>query len=167
VGYYFCKMNRQNNISILRLKTAAGDRSVPYVKARVNIYFNNQHLLLSLNTKEISFLIYLTENMRANDNSIIIDSRLKSAYILLVYNVSNCRIELSSSSVDNFLRKLKNLGYVILKGSAKSSYYFVNPKYFFKGTESDRIRLLEKTILNRMEKGESIEHLINQPVDSF
>jgi len=160
-------MNRQNNTSILRLKTAAGDRSVPYVKARVNIYFNNQHLLLRLNTKEISFLIYLTENMRANDNSVIIDSRLKSQYILLAYTVSNCQIELSSSSLDKFLRKLKNLGYVILKGSPKSSYYFINPKYFFKGTESDRIRLLEKIISDRLEKGESIEHLINQPVDGF
>jgi hypothetical protein len=160
-------MNRENNTSILRIRTATGERSIPYVKQCVNIYFNNQHLLLSLTTKEISFLIYLTENMRANDNSIIIDSHLKAAYILLVFTVSNCEVELSSSSLDKFLRKFKNLGYVILKGSAKSSYYFINPKYFFKGRESDRIRLLEKIISDKLEKGESIEHLINQPVERF
>lgn len=164
--YYLCKMKKKSGRSNVRIKTADIDKTIQFVKACSNIYFNNQHLLIDLSGKEMSFLLFLVEKMGHN-NEINIDIKLKSSYIGFVSEITSKKKKISISSVDKYLKKLRSIGYVILLGSLKSTHYLVNPKYFYRSSELSRTHLIEKIITSRIKKKESIEHLIDCPEHDF
>ena len=141
------------------------NRSIRYVDSSSKLYFNNQHAILQLTIKELSFLLFLTEKMN-HLNTVIVDRVLKESYLSFVSEVSS-KPKISVTAVDKYIKKLKEVGYLILSGTTNSSYYTVNPKYLFKGTEMNRKRLLEEIILKRIEKGQSLLHLIDRPEEEF
>gem|GEM_PF-2083446 len=152
----------------IRIKNTKGEpinRSIRYVDSGCMLYFNNQHALLQLSTKELSFLLFLTEKMNSF-NTVIVDRVLKESYVSFVLEVSS-KSNVSVTAVDKYIKKLKEVGYLILSGTRNSTFYIVNPKYLFKGSEFKRKRLLEKIILERIDKGQSLLHLIDRPEDEF
>lgn len=124
-----CEFNLPGNITI--------ERDIPLVKKSCRLYFNAQHNLLKLSTKERCFFDHLCERM-CSDNSIIIDREEKENFIKFLNRITSKKETLSLVSVNRFVSKLANNHLIYKVGTPGSSFYMLNPRYVFKGSEKLR-----------------------------
>jgi hypothetical protein len=138
-------------------------KQLRFVTSGYTLFFNAQHQLAKLSTKERCFLEYLCEYMRTSTNDITIDSRQKENFIkhYQVYTSKTITI----SAVNKFMSKLKLLGLIL--ETPYRGFYIVNPKYFFKGANNSRLKYLKVLIENRLAEGLSVASLINAPENEF
>jgi len=138
------------------------EQTIDYVKDNVRWFYCQQHMLLELTAKEISFLLFLTECMD-NMNRVTIDQALKKKYCDLIQLV--CKKAITEKSLERYSTKLQALGYLL--ETAIRGYYVVNPRYFFKGPEKDRLTLIKGLITSRQKQSLFIQNLVNFPLDNI
>jgi len=149
------------------VSTNAGQlrKTVPFTANSCQLFFNAQHLLLKLSTKDRAFFDYLCEVMRPVDNDVYIDDNLKAGFIAHVARFSSSKVKLTKAMVSKSVLQLKSLG-LILPTDDKARYV-VNPKYVFKGSVFQRKRFLKQLIEHRITSKLPIAALLNEPEDTF
>jgi hypothetical protein len=140
-------------------------KSIPYVSNSCALFFNAQHLLLKLSTKERAFFDYLCEVMGMNNNDVFIDNSLKLAFIKLVTDITGGDVQLTENAVGKYVQKLSGIGLVLATGNR--ARYTVNPKYVFKGSRTDRQKCIKYHIESRIASKLYIQPLINVPEANF
>lgn len=152
-------------VDVLTPKGKVVKRAIGFKKLSCKNFFNAQHIFLQLPTKGRVFFDFLCENMDAS-NRVTIDLQFKNAFIDFINEITAKKTVISVDSVDQFILKLKKLGLIFSVNNTKS-YYAVNPKYAYKGTEVSRLRLLKNIIHQRMKSGLPIDMLIDVSTDVF
>lgn len=122
-----------------------------------------QHLLIHLSSKERCFWDYLCERMY-DDNTLFIDNNFKTAFIAFTKHIGIPEKTFSIGIIDKAIAKLKKLHLIIQK---QQGYYMVNPRYSFKGSEKDRLKVLEKEIKERFNENLPLDGLLPIPEDSL
>jgi hypothetical protein len=123
-------------------------------------FFNNQHNIVELTAGAISFYFYAAERMNWK-NEIVLDIDFKNEYVAFISKVTSRKEFLSVPALDKYIRKLKELGLLILLGTPHSGYYLVSPKYVYKGSEFARKKQLKEIIEYRISKGLPLKGLID------
>jgi hypothetical protein len=141
------------------------DRYVRFKKIGCKYYFNAQHIFIELSSKDRSFFDYLCENMD-NKNRVIVDVHFKQEYINFMNEILGKDSGIKVSGIDQTLKKLKLLGLIFLVNDTRS-YFNVNPRYVFQGTELARTKLLRDLIQNRFNAGLDIGMLLDISIDEF
>jgi hypothetical protein len=141
-------------------------KDIRFVKFGCTSFFNAQHLFLRLDNIERCFFDHLCEIMDENSNRVLIVKDGKEKFAMKVSKITNGAYSTSIDSVTSAVRKLKLLG-LILPVDEGRSYYVVNPKYVFKGRQSQRKWLLKNLIEQRYAEGPPIEALLPMPLDQF
>jgi hypothetical protein len=136
-----------------------------YKSTGCKYFFCAQHLFISLSNKERSFFDFLCEHMDP-DNAILINRDLKEDYMAFMTKICKENINITTGILDKALAKLKDKKMLLNLGGG-AGYYLVNPRYVYRGTEADRMRLIKKVIQNRMMDGLPLEGLIDVSVDTF
>lgn len=128
-------------------------------------YHNTIHILANLTGKERLVLDYLTEIMD-EENKVFSNAKSRQDLISFISYVTKGELVMSDNSVKMYLMNLTKHGLVLPSGSRGTAY--VNPEYFFSGTEDERLRLIkklleEKIMLHEPKKKELEEHPMNEP----
>jgi hypothetical protein len=123
-----------------------------YVKIKLNVvtsgvqyYFNSQHLLYRLGKDARAFYDFLCEAMN-DQNNIMVNAPLKTAFTVHFRRLTSKPKLIAESSLSTYLSKMVDLGLLISNGGTRNGFYCVNPKYAFKGTNHERIKLITKLI---------------------
>lgn len=139
-------------------------KSVRFVKDGYKLFFNAQHLMVLLNKGQRAWFDYLCENMDQY-NRILINAELKKSFGHFIQSITNCTVSYTESSLAAYTKKLVDVG--LLLNSKVSTSYIVNPKYAYRGTESDRMDRMTLLIKERLKYGLSIDKLIDVDIDTF
>ena len=118
------------------------DRKIHFKSTGYKIYFNAQHLFLKLTPVERSVFDFLCEAMD-HKNRTYIDAGLKLRYIAFIANITGQKQKIANTQVGAALQKLKFLGLIFTVENSRT-YYTVNPKYVYCGTERARKQLLKE-----------------------
>lgn len=159
---------KHGKYSSLRLKAATGKggtvtRSLPFRAEHCKFFMCAQHLLFNLNNKESCLLHYLCERMD-DGNNVYLDRNFKEEFIAYTKHIGIPENNFSMAIIDKAITKLKKLNLIIQK---QQGYYMVNPRYFFKGSEVDRIKVLEKEIKKRFNENLPLDGLLPMPEESL
>lgn len=126
---------------------------------------NCQHLLLKLSGDERCFLDFLAEHMD-NRNWLRVDKKLKTDFIQFLEEITSNNQTISARSLENYLRKFVDFG-LVLKSSEASAGYYINPKYFFKGSQKDRENTI-KALFKLASKGVvPYKPLLDKPLSEY
>lgn len=137
------------------------NQKLQFVNTGITLYFNAQHTLIQLHPNERAFFDYLCERMNKTNNAIRIDSKLKDDFKSHIGKITSNKTNPSVKSITRYVKKIANLGLIILNGSKLSEAYIVNPKYVFKGTVKQRMETLKILIETRDSLSLSNNMLIN------
>ena len=155
-------MKGKNTLTVpVALTSPKGNRRINFVNEGFTLFFNAQHHLIELSAHERALFDYLCEHMNPTNNHIQIDMPKRDAFVTHIKKISSGDHVPSKKKIPAYIGKFANLGLLILMGSEKSGFYCVNPKYVFKGTNKQRIKILKQLIEERNKKGLSINMLIN------
>jgi hypothetical protein len=160
------------NFRFIQLRTGTKEGKLVYRKVRVvnegcYLFFNAQHLLIQLGSEARAFFDYLCERMRTDTNRILVDRALKQDFIEHIGRLTGGSVVPAMNSLNRYVSVFKNLGLLVLDISSLRGYYFVNPKYAYKGTKNGRVELLEKMIRERVNKKLSLKGLIDSTEENF
>lgn len=111
------------------------------VATKVVRFTNNLHLLAKLQRCDRLLLDYILEEMDEEDNFISNSKGLRSRFIRNILAWSG--IVYSDKTVQNGFSSLKKLGILLQYGEGRGDY-FVNPIYFYNGSQDDRKKLIAK-----------------------
>lgn len=141
------------------------DRTVQFKSSGYKIYFNAQHIFIKLTSLERSFFDFLCEIMET-DNTTFIDVDLKRDYVKFMGEITGKKTKIIYSWIGASIKKLKTLG-LIFSVDGGRSYYQVNPKYVFAGTEKARKSLLKDILEHRIRKELPLTMLIDTTESDF
>lgn len=123
---------------------------VKYVEKGCTYYFNAQHKLFQLTNVERAYYDFLCEKMDAK-NLVQLNPETRSEFIAFCEKILRVKEIRTSRSLQNTENKLKEL-YLLFKSPTNKKLHYINPKHAFKGTSTERIKLLsniaEKSMLN-------------------
>jgi hypothetical protein len=128
-------------------------------------YFNAQHLLLELTSQERGFLDYMIENADT-ENRLFVDVDFKNQYCVFLRQKLHLKTVPTINKLDKTLKKFADLGLVV-KEKGKNAYYRINPKYFWKGSESSRVQTIRNLVISRIRAKLPFACLIDMPEDEF
>jgi len=159
---------KHRKYSTLRLEasTRTGRKvpvTLPYNAEYCKKYFCDEHLLFQLNNKEGCFLNHLCEKMD-DENYVYIDRHFKEAFITYTKHIGIPEKTFNIGIIDKAVAKLKELHFIVQK---QQEYCQVNPRYFFKGSEKDRLNVLEKEINTRFNQNLPLNGLLPIPEESL
>lgn len=136
-----------------------------FVSSGCKHFFNAQHLLIQLNEKERAFYDYLCESMNDKSNNITVDAGLKEEFKQHIERITKISNQFTKSKLTKYVSQLKELGLLILLGSAKSAFYCINPKYAYKGSEKNRVSRIKSLIEELNKRSEDVSMLITHDAD--
>lgn len=139
-------------------------RTVRYVNNGYRLFFNSQHVMVQLNRGQRAWFDFLCEHMDLY-NRVVVNSELKKIFGRFIQSVTSGTVSYSESSVSTYTKKLVELG-LLLKTKTSNSYV-VNPKYIFRGTESERMEYLTNLITDRVKYRLPIDKIIDVDIDTF
>lgn len=123
-------------------------------------YHNCIYLLFNLANSTRNLLDYLCENMDEN-NMIRSDIYIINNFIEFISKVTKGKVNYSVNTVKSSFMKLKKKGLLI---QLSRGMFKVNPKFFFRGDEKDRLNQIKLLIMFDNNKDTSIdvvkEHII-------
>lgn len=105
----------------------------------VKRYSNNMFLLAKLSPCARLLLDFLSENM-SQDNVVHTNAVGRNEFITFVSYVTHGEVKFSDSTVKNSISQLRSHKLLF---SASRGTMVVNPEYFFKGNEEERMRLVK------------------------
>jgi hypothetical protein len=116
-----------------------------FVKKNVKKYANHSHLLVDIRPRTRIVLDLITEKM---DHSNRIENTKAFKQDILKFFKSKCNIKAESTAfIDKAFQELKNQNILLYSDSpGMERVYYVNPKYYFKGSEKERQALLGSLI---------------------
>jgi hypothetical protein len=160
------------NYRTIQLRTGTKEGSLVNRKVRVvnegcYLFFNAQHLLIQLGREARAFFDYLCERMRTDTNSILINKALKRDFIEHIGRLTGGSVQPSPNSLNRYVSVLKSLGLLVLDMNSQRGFYYVSPKYVYKGSKKGRLELLEKMIRERVNKKLSLKGLIDSSEENF
>lgn len=138
---------------------------VRFVTSCHSLFHNCQHLLLELSANERCFLDFLAEQMD-NRNWLRVDKRLKTDFIQFLEEITSGKKKVSPRSLEIYLRKFVDLG-LVLKSDEVAAGYYVNPKYFFKGSQKDRENAIKALFELASEGIVPYEPLLDKPLSEY
>ncbi|MEI7508015.1 MAG: replication/maintenance protein RepL [Flavobacterium sp.] len=139
--------------------------SVSFKKDGYISLFNAQHLHIELNSKQRCFFDFLCEKMNYK-NEILIDGNLSDEFISFLKKITSGKAGISKRSMFDYIEKLIQLRLIIpFKNTAL--LYVVNPKYVYKGTQKDRIEILNDLLKNHLKYEFDIQSLLNVPISEI
>ena len=153
-------------IGVLTLDNSASLRELNFrVKSSgYRKFFNSLHITLKMNNKQQAMFDFLCEKMD-EQNRVFIDIALKNEFKELVKAVTSGKIKYAPHEIDLCIRALKELNLMFEVGDSKKSYYYINPKYAFKGSKKDRLKLIQKIVQDRIIAKKGVEMLVSVPLD--
>jgi len=126
-------------------------------------FFCDQHLLYQLNKKERCFFEYLCERMD-EDNTVYLDRQFKDNFIAHTLNIGIKANSFTIGIIDKAIAHLVKLNLILMK---QQGYYLVNPRYYFKGSETSRLALLEKEVVYRFNNNLPLAGLVSIPEEQL
>jgi hypothetical protein len=120
------------------------DHKITFVNEGCMYFFNAQHKLIQLKPIERAYFDFLCEKMNVR-NKIALNPNLRKQFLLFyedILKVEKLRSERTLLSIES---KLKNLS-LIFQDPRNKRLHYVNPKYVFKGTSTERGRLLRDLV---------------------
>jgi len=139
--------------------------NISFMEDGHTVHHNFQHIILELNLNStgVSFLNYICEMMNA-DNTILLDGSFKTGYIEFAKEISGKAPEKRTlgNHIDKFVEK-----HLLIKRCDLPLLYIVNPKYFSKGSNTKRRKLLEGLLSTKYDGKINKEALLNAPFQSF
>ena len=127
-------------------------------------FFNCLHITLKMNAKAQGLFDFLCEKMDEK-NRVFVDTHLKNEFLKLITAVTSGKEKYTPRDLEDALKKLRELRLIFEVEDLKKTYYYVNPKYAFKGPQKDRLKLIQSIAQERMLKGKGVEMLVSVPLD--
>ncbi len=112
-------------------------------------YFNSMHKTAQLTPCERNLLDYCVEQMNKT-NEVMNSSLFKVEFT--AFMKSACRINYTDHTINKAFQGLKKAN-IFISFSNHKAVYVVNPLHFFKGSETEREKLIKK-MLNKIPTGE-------------
>lgn len=128
-------------------------------------YFNAQHVLIKLTGVERCFLEYLIEHADMQ-NLVYVDVYFKENYLRFLKVKLHLKTVPAQNKLNKILRKLLDMG-LLMKEDNKQAFYRVNPKYFWKGSESSRVETIRGLIISRSTTRLPFHFLLDKPEEEF
>lgn len=128
-------------------------------------YFNAQHVLVKLNAQERVFLDYMIEQAD-NKNKLYVDLDFKDHFCQFLRQKLHFKSVATVNTIDKTLKKFVDLG-LVMKEKGKQAYYRINPKYFWKGSEASRVKVIRNLVESRAKAQLPVVSLIDMPEDEF
>jgi hypothetical protein len=128
-------------------------------------YFNAQHVLIKLTGVERCFLEYLIEHADMQ-NLVYVDVYFKENYLRFLKDKLHLKTVPAQNKLNKILRKLLDMG-LLMKEDNKQAFYRVNPKYFWKGSESSRLETIRGLIISRSTTKLPFHFLLDKPEEEF
>ena len=142
-------------------------RKVRVVQEGYTIFFNCQHLFIQLGSDARAFFDFLCEGMRTDNNGVMINKELKNRFIAHISKITGGKVVPADNSLNRYVSVFKSLGLIILDMDSERGFYYVNPKYVFKGSKKQRMKILRELIVERVNKGRSLKGLVDSAADNF
>lgn len=131
-------------------------KNLRFLKGNTKRYDNHTHLLAKLTPSAALLLNYLVDHAEIYDNSV--NSNASERLRFINFLKKNCGMEMKDETVKKAFSKLHSVGF-LLKMKTKGSF-IVNPKYFYKGPEKNRKRILQDLCTHAFQtKGKEGQHL--------
>ena len=158
----------KNYITINASLTHQGKTVNPNIRFLENghtVHHNFQHIILelNLNASGITFLSYICERMDVN-NLIQLDGAFKTEYIAFAKKISGKgpTSRTLDKIVDRFLEK-----HLLIKRLDLTFLHIVNPKYFSKGSKTNRKDIIKLLLSSEYDGKINKEALLDRPIESF
>ncbi len=103
-------------------------------------FSNNLYLLVELRPSARTLLDFMTENM-TGENVVYTNSTARDEFISFISFVTKGSVNYSDNTVKKSLVQLTKLGLLI---QMKRGSMMINPEYFYKGNEEDRMRSIRE-----------------------
>lgn len=140
-------------------------KDVYYVNEGCRWYFNAQHKLFQLSSKERMYLDYICEIMTSR-NKIKLDKELRNKFMIFSNKVLSVSSFISERSLLLYERKFRELHFIFDDYKHKGITY-VNPKHFFKGTHRERESLLKEISKYSTFSSDIMKALADVPLESI
>lgn len=141
------------------------EHSVSFKKDGFISLFNAQHIYIELNSKQRCFFDFLCEKMDYK-NRVNINGDLRDEFICFVKKITSDKVKVSSRSLFDYIDKLIEFK-LLVPFKNTTSLYVVNPKYVYKGTQKDRIEILNDLFENHLKYEIDIQALLNVPISEI
>ncbi len=131
-------------------------------------FFNAQHLYLQISNIERSYFDFICEKMEYN-NRIELNPKLREAYIDHFNNLkSSFQKAPSLRTLQRYETTLKELK-MIISPNKSGAFVYVNPKYAFKGTLSNRLNLMKRLAKMAFDLNDTriLAAIIDKPITSI
>jgi hypothetical protein len=113
-----------------------------FVEKGCTHYFNAQHKLFKLSNLERVYYDFLCEKMNAR-NLVQLCPKTRQDFIDFCEHVLKIEKIRTSRSLQNAENKLQKL-YLLFQSPTNKNLHYINPKYAFKGTNTERKKLLAR-----------------------
>lgn len=136
------KIRNKKGVDVMKIEgNMLFSAEVPFVEDSVRLYFNAQHKLLLLSPLQRCYFDFMCEKMNSS-NQIKLAPRFREDFISFCERVLGENSVRSQRTLYDAESQMKKL-YLIFKVPEINGLWYVNPKHVFKGTETDRKKLLE------------------------
>jgi len=135
-----------------------------YVNEGCTYFFNAQHKYAQLKGYERAYFDYICEHMNAR-NQIKLRPDLRGEFLAFYEKVTNVKSIRSKRSLQQAEVKFKELHLVFLDPVDKKLYY-VNPKHVYKGTLTERSKLLNRLATLTFSNPNVFKAIADVPFDS-
>ena len=159
------KKTTKNRKLTLKAEVKIGGKSKPHVVSFVDegyiCLFNAQHIFLELERFQRCFFDFLCEKMN-NDNTIHIDGDLKAEFLTFLSKITGGKKTITTRTISNYVNILieKKL---LIESPSLTMFYIVNPKYVYKGTKTNRIKILRTLLKDPNKYGSDNNALLDLP----
>ncbi len=155
----------KNRKLTLKAEVKIGGKStlhlVSFVDEGYVCLFNAQHIFLELEKFQKCFFDFLCEKMNI-DNTIHIDGDLKAEFLTFLNKITGGKKKITTRTISNYVNILieKKL---LIESPRLTMLYIVNPKYVYKGTKTNRIKILRTLLKDPNKYGSDNNALLDLP----
>jgi len=136
------KIRKKKGVEVMKIEdNMLFSEEVHFVESSVRLYFNAQHKLIHLKQLQRSYFDFMCEKMNSR-NQIKLAPGFREEFISFCERVLGKESVRSRRTLMEAEGQMKELS-LIFKVPEISGLWYVNPKHVFKGTETDRTKLLE------------------------
>lgn len=158
-------MRRKTTASLLKIDEGflLGHQAA-YVNEGCTYFFNAQHKYAQLKGYERAYFDYICEHMNAR-NQIKLRPALREEFLAFYEKVTNVKSIRSKRSLQQAEVKFKEL-YLVFLDPDDEILHFVNPKHVYKGTLTERSKLLNRLATLTFRDPNVFKAIADVPFDS-